>query len=346
MKFGIVCDIDDKLALESTENIIEILKARKHIFELEKGLPELLKLKTEGISAEQMTSNIVLAVGSDSTVLRAFRELGKNKIPVLGVNCGTLGFLTEIDVKNFEEALKKIEKRKFFIEERSRIAVQINGKRLPFALNELTISATKGATIIRYALKVNGELIFRDSADGIIVSTPTGSTGYAMSAGGPIVSGNSEVFVIVPLCSLNQNKPFIVSSSSKILISDILSSTACEAIIDGRYRVELEKNVVKISKANVPACFVRFKGGLHSRIFNKLRKKLEAGIIPMDAPPSAKFIYKILQYEGPLTQKEIAKSSMLPSRTVRSALKYLIKNNLVFKQTYIRDTRQSIYFVG
>ena len=106
------------------------------------------------------------------------------------------------------------------------------------------------------------------------------------------------------------------------------------------------KNTVEIRKAKVPAVFVRFHKGLHSKIFSKLRRKYEVEIVPRDAPPSAKFVFKILQYEGPLTQKEIVKSSMLPPRTVRSALRYLIRNGLVVRKTSIRDTRQSIYFVA
>jgi len=342
MKFGIVCNFSDKVALDYTKKIIEMLKSRNHRVEVEENLP----VKGERVPIGKMTSKIILAIGDDSTVLRAFRELGRNEIPVLGVNCGALGFLTEVDVKNFETALRRIEKGKYFLEERSRLSVRINNRRLPFALNEVTISATRGATIIRYALKIDGEQIYRDSADGIIVATPTGSTGYALSAGGPVVSGKSKVFVVIPICSLNQNKPFIVSDESKITISDIVSSVTCEAVIDGRYRVELNKNTVEIRKAKVPAVFVRFHKGLHSKIFSKLRRKYEVEIVPRDAPPSAKFVFKILQYEGPLTQKEIVKSSMLPPRTVRSALRYLIRNGLVVRKTSIRDTRQSIYFVA
>jgi NAD+ kinase len=346
MMFGIVCNTDDKVTVEFTKKVLDTLKSRGHKIELEKGLPEVLKTRAEGVPIGKMISKMVLAIGGDGTILRAFRELGSSKIPVLGVNCGTIGFLAETDAKNFEIALKRVEKGKYFIDERSRLSIQVDGTALPFALNELTISAVRGSTIVRYALKVNGEEIYRDSADGIIVSTPTGSTGYALSAGGPVVSGKSNVFVVIPICSINQNKPYIVNDDSKITITDISSSAGCEAVIDGRFRVELSKKIVAIRKANAPACFVRLQEGSHSRVFSKLRKKYEADAVPNDAPPSAKFIFKILQYEGSLTQQEIVKSSMLPSRTVRSALQYLIKNGLITKQTSIRDIRQSIYFVG
>jgi NAD+ kinase len=346
MKFGVVCKFTDPVVLENMKSILELIKNRGHKFELEKGAAELLKLKTRGMMINKMTSDIIISIGDDATILRTFRELKKKKIPVLGVSCGATSFLAEVNIKNFELTLKKIEKKKYFIEERSRLAVEVNGKILPFALNELTVSASRGATLVRYALKINGELIFRDSADGVIVATPTGSTGYALSAGGPVVSNISKVFLIIPICSTYHNKPFIVSDNSEIIINDILSSVACEAVVDGRYRMVLDKNVVKIRRAKIPAHFIKFEKSIHSRVFNKLRKKFEVvEKIPRDAPPSAKFIYKILQYEGPLTQKEIATNSMLPNRTVRSALNYLTKIGLILKQPSLRDARQSIYFV-
>jgi len=347
MKFGIVCSAEDPVVLESVKGIVGALQERGHKCELESGLPELLKKKSEGVPVGSMSSKLILAIGDDGAILRAFRELGSNSIPVLGISCGAMGFLAEIDVKNFGRALKRIERGGYSIEERSRLTVDINGKKLPFALNELAISATRGATIVRYELKVDGEVIFRDSADGIIVSTPTGSTGYALSAGGPVVSPASNIFVIIPICSINQNKPFVVNNTSEVVISEISSSSGCEAVIDGRYRVALSENTLRIRKAPANARFVRFEGGLHSRVFVKLKKKAETNdAIPKDAPPSAKFVYKLLQYEGALTQKEIISASMLPTRTVRSALNYLVKNGLVTRQISIRDTRQSLYFVN
>jgi len=345
MKFGIVCKHTYPLIVEETKKILKIIKSRKHEFEVEEELGKLLKLK--GTPLEKMTSDMIISIGESPTILRTFRELEKNKIPVLTITYGTAGFLAETKIKNFENDLKKIERKKYFIENRTRLSVEVDGKELPYALNDVVVSSKKGATIVRYALKVGGELIWRDIADGIIVSTPTGSTGYALSAGGPIVSASSNAFLIMPICSMNQNKPFIVDDKNVIEIGGISSSAACEAVVDGRYRYELDENTtLKIKKASVPAMFVRFKPGVYSRIFHKLSMKFEtSNVIPRDAPPSAKFIYKILQYEGPLTQKELIKASMLPGRTVRSSLSYLIKNGLIIRQTSLRDTRQSVFIV-
>ena len=215
-----------------------------------------------------------------------------------------------------------------------------------FSLNELIVNAKKSATVIRYGILIDDELIWRDSADGIIVSTPSGSTGYALSAGGPIVSEGAGVFVIVPICSLNQQKPFVVNNTSTIIIQDISSSSKCQAIVDGRIRVDLNVNTVMITKAEAQAYFVRLGKEINSRIFHKLRRKFEIpDIVPKTAPPSAKFIYTLLRYEDRLTQKEIVEMTMLPARTVRSGINYLLKNGLIIKTSSLRDTRQHIYLI-
>ena len=341
MKFGIVCNFENKVARDTTKNIIQLLEKRKHSVEVEEKSSRFFKRK--GVPIRNMKVDVIISVGDDATILRTFRELGDNEIPVLGVSCGATGFLSEVDVKNFESSLKLIEDGDFFIEKRTRLSARINDRKLPYALNEVVICSSKGATLIRYSLKINGELIFRDLADGVIISTPTGSTGYALSAGGPVIAGSSKVFIIVPNCSMNQNKPYVVSDDSEIEITNISSSSACRAIVDGRVRVNINGKKVMIEKAKTPAYFLRLKGSLHSRIFGKLRERMEREVIPKDAPPSAKFIYRILQYEGPLTQKELISTSMLPARTVRHALNYLMKKGLVKRQTSLRDTRQSIY---
>jgi NAD+ kinase len=344
MKFGIVCKYTYPLIVEEVKKVLKIIKSKGHEFEVEKELGKLIKIK--GVPIEKMTSNMILSIGESPTILRTFKELGENKIPVLAISYGTAGFLAETEFKNFENDIKKIEKKGYFIENRSRLTVEINGKKLPYALNDVVIASKKGATIIRYALKVGKELIWRDVADGVIVSTPTGSTGYALSSGGPIISNSSNVFLIVPICSINQNKPFVVDDKNTIEIGGTSSYANCEVIIDGNYRFELGESTVKIKKSDFPAMFVRFESDVHSRVFHKLGIKFETSTsLSRDAPPSAKFIHKILQYEGPLTQKELIKASMLPGRTVRSSIKYLIKNGLIIRQTSLRDTRQSVFIV-
>ena len=337
MRFGLsyVRDPKDPKFDENLKSIISILKSRRHTIELE-----------EDVALKHIKSKTILAIGDDSNILRTFRELGDKDREVLGINLGVKSFLGEIDVKDFNAALRVIEKKGYFIEKRSRLATEVDGKKLPYALNELAVSSSIGTATMRYGLKVDGDMIFRDFADGIIISTPTGSTGYALSAGGPVISTKSNVFLAIPICSINHNKPFVMNDNSKVEIVDISSRGKCEIVVDGGHRSEVDQNKITVKKAAVPAKFIRFSESVHSNVFRKLKNRsIETSDIPKDAPPSAKYILKVLQYEGSMTQKEIVDSSMLPARTVRSALSYLVKKGLIAQRTSIRDTRQSIYFV-
>ncbi len=347
MKFGISCASNEALILDYVKGIVAFLRNRKHSIELEEGLSKSLNSDLNECPLSQMTADIVISIGGAATILKTFRELDRNQLPVLGISFGDIGFLAEIDIKNFEKSILEIEKENYLVEERTRLAIEINGEYLPFSLNELTVTTKLSATVIRYALIIDDELIWRDSADGVIISTPSGSTGYALSAGGPIVSEAANVFVVVPICSLKQtHKPFIVNNLSTITIKDISSSSKCQAIVDGRIRVDLNADIVNITKAEVPAYFIRLEKEVNSKIFQKLRKKYETlDLMPITAPPSAKFIHTLLKYEGRLTQKEIIEMTKLPARTVRSSINYLLKNDLIMKTSSLRDTRQYIYLI-
>jgi NAD+ kinase len=346
MIFGIICKQDSQV-LEDAKKIINILMKRKHRIVLEKGLKSLLDLNLPESAVDSMRVGMILAVGDDSTILRAIRDIGSKEIPVLGISTGSIGFLTETDIMNFEKSITKIENNDYYKDKRARLSVMNDNVQMPYAVNDVVVSSLRGATLIRYTLKVNDEIIWRDSADGIIVSTPTGSTGYALSAGGPIVSTSSNVFVVSPVCSIENKKPYVIDDSNEVIIDDISCPEGCELVIDGRHRTKLGKNKILIRKSKSQAIFVRFDPRFHSRVFHKLWRKIEdIENIPKNAPPSAKFVVKLLQYEGPLTQKEIISLSMLPPRTVRSALVYLEKNNLINQKTSLRDVRQNLYFVN
>ncbi|MCD6368031.1 MAG: NAD(+)/NADH kinase [Candidatus Aenigmarchaeota archaeon] len=130
---------------------------------------------------KNINCDILLVIGDDRTILDTFLEL-KKEVPVLGIGTGGSHFLAEIEAENFEPYLKRILKNKYWIEKRMRLKAKVNGKELPPALNEVVVSSSKPGVFLRYSLKINDQLVWRDSGDGVIISTPTGSTSYAMSA--------------------------------------------------------------------------------------------------------------------------------------------------------------------
>ncbi|WP_243674867.1 hypothetical protein [Vulcanisaeta distributa] len=135
-----------------------------------------------------------------------------------------LSFLNSVDITNLDKALTTIVDGNYDIEEILRLSVNIKGKKLPYAINEVAIFPARSAMTLEYSLYVNNEYLWHDVADGLIISTPTGSTAYAMSAGGPLIHSRAQVIEIVPVNSTNLARvPVIVPSDSVIMIRDLIS---------------------------------------------------------------------------------------------------------------------------
>ncbi len=322
--------------LEKTKRrIVEILKELGHSYELVKmvSTPEVSQF------------DLVSVVGSDGDVLRAMQGLGGSNVPVLGVNEGEGGtFLTEVGLSEFREAIDRFNAKDYRIEEATRLGVKADGQQLPPGLNEAAIFPSRTATFLEYLLTVDGENVWRDYSDGVIITTPTGSTAYAMSAGGPMVYPRAAVFVIVPVNSADvTRRPLVVQDSSTIRVSEITSRYECEVVVDGTSRSRL-KDTLEISKFPVPARFVRLP--TTSSTVDRIAKKVKLAEELLKMPPSAKLILKTLEYEGPLGQRELVKKTLLPDRTARLALSILLEKGLVRRKALLRDPRQKIYSVA
>lgn len=179
---------------------------------------------------EEMDCAIVL--GGDGTLIRAARELKGHNIPLLGVNMGTLGYLTEVELPNYEEALEDLFEHTPEIENRMMMQGCISGSKSEenVAMNDIVITREGNLRIVHFNVYVNGMLLSSYQADGMIVSTPTGSTGYNLSAGGPVVEPTASMFVITPICSHTLNAGSVVLSAE-----DQIEIEICE----GRYgRIE------------------------------------------------------------------------------------------------------------
>lgn len=163
----------------------------------------------------------VLVLGGDGTLIRAARELLLVDIPMIGINLGTLGYLAEIELQNFEKAIDQLLTDTNVIEERMMLKGKLNGKFEDVALNDIVITRLGTLRVIRFKVYVNGELLNSYQADGIIISTPTGSTGYNLSAGGPIVAPTASMIVMTPICSHALNTSSIVLSADDVIEIEI-----------------------------------------------------------------------------------------------------------------------------
>lgn len=167
-----------------------------------------------------------LVLGGDGTFIRAVRDLGKRNLPLLGINLGTLGYLADVELKDFREALDRLFDGAPDIEERMMLEGEFGSSGKALALNDIVLARERKIRIIRFNVYVNGTLLNTYQADGVVLSTPTGSTGYNLSAGGPVVEPTAKMIVITPICSHALNTSSVVLSAD-----DIIEVEICE----GRY---------------------------------------------------------------------------------------------------------------
>lgn len=284
--------------------------------------------------------DFVLILGGDKGILHYFHKVDNDSPPVLGMyESDSTGFLAQIEAREIIDAINRLKKGDYQIDEVSRIAVKIDGTSIEPALNDVAIFPSRSATLMEHKLRINGEDVWHDNSDGVVIATPIGSTAYSMSAGGPMVLRGSKVFVIVSINSIDvTRRPLIVPDDSNIEVDDIISRYHCEVILDGDKRIRV-KNKITCFKHEYPARFVRFANQTVSVIAKKV--KLAEDMLGM--PPSAKLVLKTLEYEGPMSQRDLVNRTMLPERTVRLALSHLLKKGYVKKRVSLRDARQRIY---
>ncbi len=306
-------------------------------------------LESHGIESGIITNkafgkeiDYVIVTGGDRGVRSYFHRFINSTIPVLGINeFESSGYLAQTDLKEFPIYLNRLKKSDFTIERLTRVGVKIDGKNIYPALNDVAIFSSKSATLMEHVLRVNGEEFWHDSSDGLIVSTPIGSSAYSMSAGGPAVYQGSKVFCIVSVNSLDiTRRPLIVPEDSFIEIDDISSSLRCEVVVDGKDRFKAD-NIVECTSFPQSANIIRMKKD--STTVSALAKKVQLADDLLNMPPSSKLLLKTLEYEGSLTQKELVTKTLLPDRTVRLALRHLLDKGYVKRRVSLRDTRQRIY---
>jgi NAD+ kinase len=291
------------------------------------------------------TADCIIVLGGDRGVRNYFHYVLDSTTPVLGISeAEASGFLAQIEIKELPTYLKRLKKQDFTIDEVTRLGVKIDGKSVYPVLNDAAVFPSKSAMLMEHTLRVNGEEVWHDSSDGIIVSTPIGSSAYSMSAGGPVIFQDSPVFGIISVNSLDvTRRPLIVSNDSAIEIDDISSRLHCEVVLDGSDRYKVRK-IVECTKFSPSAKIIRMKKD--STAISALAKKVHLAEELLSMPPSSKLLLKTLEYEGSLTQKDLAKKTLLPDRTVRMALTHLLEKGYVKRKVSIRDARQKIYEIS
>ena len=162
--------------------------------------------------------DLLIVFGGDGTLLGSARKFLEFNIPILGVNMGNVGFLTDVKVNNFKNSIKEILSGDYVIEDRNLVSASFSNQTV-YGLNEIVIHSGAYAQLMRYRLSVNDKVVYEQRSDGLIIATPTGSTAYALSAGGPIIHPSLDVWTILPMLPQSiSSRPFVISSSENVSI--------------------------------------------------------------------------------------------------------------------------------
>ncbi|MEM0382000.1 MAG: sugar kinase [Nitrososphaerota archaeon] len=288
--------------------------------------------------------SIIVVVGDDKDILQTLHTVSERNVEVLAVSRdATRGFLSQIMIDELPDALDRIERGQFSTENIMALEVRIDDQNSAIAVNEAALFSQISATLVEYSLYIDGELLWRDLADGLIISTPLGSSGYSLSAGGPLIHHAARSIAVVPVNSIDMTRrPLIVGENSTISVESVSSKGGAEVIIDGLLRIPVEEGLT-VKMYEPPIKFIRLNGP--SPIFSKIEKKIHLAEVLLDTPPSAKLILKTIEYEGPLTYSQLLKKTMLPERTLRHALNILVSKRLLARRPLTRDARQKIYYI-
>jgi NAD+ kinase len=233
-----------------------------------------IMISRRGTSVEEMERqkvDFIISVGGDGTILRTIHKM-VDPLPILGINMGTLGFLVDVEPKDALETLDHLING-FEVDLRSRLKVLLNGICLPPAINEVALLTASPAKMIEFEIIVDGALMEDFRSDGVVIATSTGSTAYAMSAGGPIVDPRVDAIVLVPVAPFKlSSRPWVIPGGSTIEVKLKLPDKDALMVIDGQSTTTISvKDTIVISKAKTPARFVKVtRDGFYAKVKSKL----------------------------------------------------------------------------
>ena len=285
MRFGIAGNIQKEGVPGIARKLLKRFEAAGIDYVLEKSLAELLRKKSkESLSAKTVSgsklaeqSDILISLGGDGTILRLARQVAEYGTPILGVNLGKLGFLTEASLEDLDECLEEILRGEYAIVERMMLqATTIKKPRIYIALNDIVVDKFDTSRVLDLETFVNGEYLATFTADGIILSTPIGSTGYSLANAGPIVTPHNRSITISPICPHTLTaRPVIVPDDSTITIKVASPRYKVRLTADGQDEVLIRPPTeIRVKKARQTARLVKRN---NTSYYDVLRKKLNWG---------------------------------------------------------------------
>ncbi len=278
-KIGIIAKKGNPEAIKAIREFMRLLKGRECSFFVESDVADVLKIDGYPRKKIPSKSDIVIVFGGDGTLLSVARLVGNSGVPILGVNLGGLGFITELSRDEVSDSIDMVFSEKSCYEERIMLLADVyrGGKKIiqNNAFNDVVLNKSALSRMFEIDIRINNKYVTTFRADGLIVSTPTGSTGHSLSAGGPIMYPTLESFLLTPICPHTLTSRPIVLPDTFILEASIKSGDDIYMTLDGQEGFPLKvKDKVQIKKADYKTRFLV----LHDKDYFKiLRAKLKWG---------------------------------------------------------------------
>jgi NAD+ kinase len=275
---GIVARTDRKEALNLASKLASRFDQEGFKVLLEPNLAKQLN-QTEGSTPlEKMKSDLIVTIGGDGTILRTFLRIPNPETPILAIDMGVRGFLTEVSPENTMIAVSRYLNESYTIERYSKLASFIGDTRLPDALNEVFITSRHLAKLLHVRIWRDNKAVADCRADGVIIASQVGSTGYTFSAGGPILDPEIDAFVLTPVCPITFMRPIVFSSSSQVKV-ELLKLKAATVVVDGDFQKPIDEKTpeILVKKSEHMSSFIRFDGRFYERLKARLLFSREEG---------------------------------------------------------------------
>jgi NAD+ kinase len=285
MRFGIIANLNRPGAADAIKRVITWCRGKGYSVIISEDIKEAADVGVAISPQKELWkhADIIVSLGGDGTILATVRALGKNSRPILGINLGSLGFLTQVLPEQLEAALERLAGNDFQIEERMLLKTEIlngGGLESPYALNDIVVDKGSVSRVINISLYADGEYISSYTADGLLVATPTGSTAYSLAVGGPILNPAMQAIIVSPI------SPFSLTSRPLVFAPDIELEIRVRSghgdvllTIDGQVaRSFSPTGSLKIRRARHTAKFIKLA---ENSFYNILRQKLHWGKLPV-----------------------------------------------------------------
>jgi len=268
---GLVARYDKKQALNLAEELAEYLKSKNLQVYIEDTLAGKVSTQEKLVPLSKMKTDLIITIGGDGTILRTSIALPKPEPPILAINMGVRGFLTEVSPNEARTAVEKCLKGEFKIEKCAKLATATDGCVIPDALNDIVVSAGEPSKILYTQIFKDEKPIMKCESDGLILATQTGSTGYSLSAGGPVLDTEVDAFVLTPICALTVFRSLVFPANCKVTIQATRPKDVL-VLVDGNYRqrVTSKNPTLTVTRSKNVTSFIRFKDDFYHRLQSRV----------------------------------------------------------------------------